>query len=216
MRYLIIIIVFTIQVFSSEYRSTISTISSEIKQRMVKGNSWRKECPVKLKDLRYIKLTYIDFKGASQEGELIVHKNVAEDITRIFEELYHFKYPIKSMKLISHYKGNDYHSIEADNTSAFNCRSVTGNKKKWSNHAYGKAVDINPIENPYISKKGTCSHPKSAPYLTAKRTHKNKKNPKDRAMLLKDDRVVNIFKDYGWRWGGDWRTIKDYQHFDKK
>ncbi len=215
MRYLILIAIFTIQVFSSEYSYKISHITSDIKLRMIKGNSWRKGCPVDLKDLRYIELTYIDFDGMSQKGELIVHENIAEDITQIFESLYYYKYPIKSMKLISDYKGNDYQSIEADNTSAFNCRMVTGNKKKWSNHAYGKAIDINPIENPYVSRKGTSSHPKSKPYLTTERIHKNNKNPEDRAILLKNDRVVNIFKDYGWRWGGDWHTVKDYQHFDK-
>ena len=208
--------IFSIQSFSSGYTYSISQISPEIKQRMIKGNSWREGCPVGLKDLRYINVTYLDFKGLSQEGELIVHKDVAEDITQIFESLYYFKYPIKKMKLVSDYKGSDFQSIEADNTSAFNCRPVTGNKKKWSNHAYGKAIDINPIENPYISKKGTCSHPKSNPYLPSKRVHKNIKSPGDRAMLLKNDKATRLFKDYGWKWGGDWRTVKDYQHFDKK
>ena len=202
--------------YSSEYNYNISEISTKIEKRMIKGNSWRKGCPIGLADLRYITLTYLDFKGKSQEGELIVHKDIAEDITRIFESLYYFKYPIKKMRLISDFKGNDYQSIEADNTSAFNCRSVTGNKKKWSNHAYGRAIDINPIENPYIFNNGTCSHSKSAAFLPKKRVHKNLKDPKDRAMLLKTDKEVNLFKDYGWKRGGDWRTFKDYQHFDKK
>ncbi len=208
-------IVFTIQIFCSEYTYEVSKISSEIKHRMIKGNSWRKGCPVALKDLRYIRLTYLDFKGVSQEGELIVHKDISKDIVEIFESFYYFKYPIKKMKLVSDYKGNDWQSIEADNTSAFNCRPVTGNKNKWSNHAYGKAIDINPIENPYVSKKGTSSHSKSTPYLPPKRIHKNELLATDRAMFLKNDIVVKIFKDYGWRWGGDWKGIKDYQHFDK-
>jgi poly-gamma-glutamate synthesis protein (capsule biosynthesis protein) len=199
----------------NEYTYKISHISSEIKMRMIKGNSWRKGCPVSLDNLRYITLNYFDFKGKTQEGELIVHKDVAEDITQIFESLYYFKYPIKSMKLVSDFKGNDYKSIESDNTSAFNCRPVTGNKKKWSNHAYGKAIDINPIENPYINRKGTCSHSKSAKFLPKKRVHKNLQDSKDRAVLLKTDKEVTLFKDYGWKWGGDWRTIKDFQHFYK-
>lgn len=207
--------VFSIQSFASEYNYSISKISPKVKKRMLKGNSWREGCPVGLKDLRYVNVTYLDFKGLSKEGELIVHKDVAEEITQIFESLYYFKYPINKMRLVSDYKGNDWQSIEADNTSAFNCRPVTGNKKKWSKHAYGKAIDINPIENPYISRKGKCSHPKSAPFLTGKRIHKNN-DVKDRAMLLKNDVVTRIFKDYGWKWGGDWKGIKDYQHFDKK
>jgi poly-gamma-glutamate synthesis protein (capsule biosynthesis protein) len=99
--------------------------------------------------------------------------------------------------------------IEADNTSAFNCRNATGSKK-WSKHSYGKAIDINPIENPYISRKGRISHQKSLIYR--KRVHK-KSTFADKAVLLKDDKATKIFKKYGWKWGGDWSGVKDYQHF---
>ena len=215
MKFFILLIVMSMQIFATDYSFSISEINSNIKQRMIAGNSWKKNCPVKLQDLRYLNIAYIDFNGNSQIGELIVHKDVAEDITQIFETLYFDNYPIYKMELVSDYGGNDYKSIEADNTSAFNCRPVTGNKNKWSNHAYGKAIDINPTENPYVSRKGTSSHRKSTPYLPGKRVHKNDKLSADRAMFLKNDRAVQIFKDYGWRWGGDWKGIKDYQHFDK-
>jgi poly-gamma-glutamate synthesis protein (capsule biosynthesis protein) len=204
-----------IQLFGNSYTFKITKINVNIKQRMIEGNSWRKNCPVELKDLRYLQIAYIDFYGKSKIGEMIVHKDVVKDIRHIFEMLYINEYPIRKMQLISNYRGNDYQSIEADNTSAFNCRPVTGNKNKWSNHAYGKAIDINPIENPYISRKGTTSHKKSLPYLPSKRVYKNSSLAVDKAVLLKDSKVVNIFKKLGWQWGGDWRCIKDYQHFDK-
>ncbi len=178
---------------------------------MIKGNSWRKGCPVGLNDLRYLRIGYLDFNGQSKEGELIVHKDVSVEVTKIFEALYEMDYPIKKMRLVSDYKANDWQSIEADNTSAFNCRNATGSKK-WSKHSYGKAIDINPIENPYISRSGRISHKESLQYK--KRIHK-KSTSADKAVLLKNDKATKIFKKYGWKWGGDWSKVKDYQHFSK-
>lgn len=195
----------------AEYQSNISQITPQIKKRMIKGNSWRKGCPVGLHDLRYLRIAYLDFNGQSKVGELIVHKDVSTEVTEIFEALYEIGYPIKKMRLVSDYKGSDWQSIEADNTSAFNCRNATGSKK-WSKHSYGKAIDINPIENPYISRKGRISHQKSLIYRN--RVHK-KSTFADKAVLLKDDKATKIFKKYGWKWGGDWSGVKDYQHFSK-
>ena len=178
---------------------------------MSEGNSWRKDCPVPLKDLRYLQIKYRDFNGQDRTGELIVHKNTVHEVTNIFSELYKIGYPIRKMRLVSDFKGSDWQSIEADNTSAFNCRKATGSKK-WSKHSYGRAIDINPIENPYISRSGRISHQKSLKYR--KRVHK-KSTYADKAVLLKDDKAVKIFKKYGWKWGGDWKGIKDYQHFSK-
>jgi hypothetical protein len=193
------------------YQAEISPISPEIKQRMLDGNSWRKGCPVGPDDLRYLQIHHIDFDGKNRKGELIVHKDVAQNVVRVFEELYNIGYPIRQMKLISDYKGSDWDSIEADNTSAFNCRPVTGNKKKWSSHAYGKAIDINPIENPYIFKSGHISHKASLKYK--KRLHIPSRGLPDKALLLKNDKATKIFETYGWKWGGDWKYAKDYQHF---
>lgn len=208
-------IITTILVLTStiwaEYRSSISPISPEIKQRMVKGNSWREGCPVSLNDLRYLRLTHINFSGKEMMGEIIVHKEVSAEVAEIFATLYDVGYPIKKMRLVSDYKGSDWQSIESDNTSAFNCRAATGSKK-WSKHSYGKAIDINPIENPYISRKGYISHKASETYK--KRLHQ-KSSYADKAVLLKNDKAVQIFKKYGWKWGGDWSGVKDYQHFSK-
>jgi hypothetical protein len=186
-------------------------LSNNIKHIMKKGGSWKKGCPVPLKDLRYLRLKYLDFKGETREGEMIVHKTVASEVVNIFNELYTISYPIHKMKLVAAYKANDWQSIEAGNTSAFNCRNATGSKK-WSKHSYGKAIDINPIENPYVSRSGRISHKASLQYR--KRVHKNNTSS-DKALLLKYDKATQIFKNYGWKWGGDWSGVKDYQHFSK-
>lgn len=206
----ILFMILTLQMTAfATFQATISDITPQIKKRMLTGNSWKKGCPVPLKDLRYLRLRHIDFKGEDTTGELIVHKDVAVEVTEIFEALYDEGYPVKKMRLVSDYQGNDWQSIESDNTSAFNCRSATGSKK-WSKHSYGKAIDINPIENPYISRKGYISHKASLGYR--KRVHKNATYA-DKAVLLKNDKAVKIFKRYGWEWGGAWSGVKDYQHF---
>ena len=205
-----IILVLTSTIWA-DYSASISSISTEIKQRMVKGNSWREGCPVALKDLRYLRVKHIGFNGEEKMGEIIVHKEVSNEVAEIFKALYDVGYPIKKMRLVSDYKGSDWQSIESDNTSAFNCRLATGSKK-WSKHSYGKAIDINPIENPYISRKGYISHKASLIYR--QRVH-TKSTYADKAVLLKNDKAVKIFKQYGWKWGGDWSGVKDYQHFSK-
>jgi len=204
-------LVFSLTLLYAEYQSNISKITPEIKKRMIQGNSWRKGCPVELHDLRYLRMTHIDFRGKNVVGEIIVHKDVSVEVTKIFKSLYTIGYPVKKMRLVSDYKGNDWQSIEADNTSAFNCRKATGSKN-WSKHSYGKAIDINPIENPYISRSGRISHKESLKYR--KRVHKNS-TLADKAVLLKNDRATRTFKKYRWKWGGDWPGVKDYQHFSK-
>jgi len=196
----------------AQYNYQIQEITPEVKERMLKADSWRQGCPVPLENLRYLRMNHLNFEGKTVSGELIVHKKVADEVVLIFSELYEIGYPVKQMRLVADFAANDWQSIEADNTSAFNCRPMTGKKKKWSKHAYGKAIDINPIENPYINKKGYISHKASWKYK--KRVHKND-TPADKALLLKNDKATKIFEKYGWKWGGDWRTIKDYQHFSK-
>jgi len=197
----------------AQFNANISEITPDVKQRMLEGDSWRQGCPIDLEDLRYLQVNHWNFKGETVSGEIIVHEEVANDMVYIFEELYSNHYPIRQMQLVSNFNGNDWESIEADNTSAFNCRPVTGKKKKWSKHAYGKAIDINPLENPYVSKKGHISHKESLKYK--KRKHKDNSYA-DQAVVLKNDPITKLFKSYGWKWGGDWNTIKDYQHFVKK
>ncbi len=195
----------------AKFEASIKPINKQIKQRMVEGKSWQKSCPVQLKDLRYIRMKHRNFYRSEKMGEMIVHKDVAHEVVDIFRELYQIKYPIRQMRLVSDFRGSDWQSIEADNTSAFNCRKATGSKK-WSKHSYGKAIDINPIENPYIARNGRITHKDSIKYR--KRVHKNSSYA-DKAVLLKKDKATKIFEKYGWKWGGDWNGIKDYQHFAK-
>ncbi|CAA6810991.1 MAG: Unknown protein [uncultured Sulfurovum sp.] len=203
----------TISTLFSQFNYQVSEITFAVKERMLKANSWRKTCPVSLHNLRYINVNHLNFNGETVSGEIIVHQEVVDEVVNIFAELYEIGYPIRQMRLVSDFKANDWESIEADNTSAFNCRPTTGNKKKWSRHAYGKAIDINPIENPYVSRTGYISHKASLKYK--KRRHRTNTYA-DKAVLLKNDKATKIFKKYGWKWGGDWNTIKDYQHFVKK
>jgi hypothetical protein len=177
---------------------------------MIEGHSYRDGCPVPLRDLRYLNLTYRGFDGRDHTGELIVHKSVAKEVTRIFEDLYNMNYPIRKMRLVSDYGGSDFQSIEADNTSAFNCRRATGSKG-WSRHSFGKAIDINPIENPYIRNNGRISHKASYKYKVRK--HKNRRDPADRAMLVPGDPALKAFTSRGWIWGASFREARDLQHF---
>jgi hypothetical protein len=195
----------------ASYSSEILQINPQIKARMIKGKTWKEGCPVPLTDLRYLRIKYMDFNGKDQMGEMIVHKDVSVEVTHIFEALYEANYPIRKMELVSDYKGSDWQSIEADNTSAFNCRKATGSRN-FSKHSYGKAIDINPIENPYIFRSGKSSHKASQPYLKRKRMNQS---ASQRAMLLPHDKAVKVFKKYGWKWGGDWSGVKDFQHFSK-
>ncbi len=123
---------------------------------------------------------------------------------------YKIKYKINLIKPIYYYRANDYRSITANNTSAYNCRKIEGTQK-WSNHAYGLAIDINPLQNPFVSKSGHVTHNASRAFIDRSKKQKNSK-----AMILKNSTIVKLFKAHGFKWGGDWRTIKDYQHFEYK
>ncbi|GLW09848.1 hypothetical protein Misp01_49770 [Microtetraspora sp. NBRC 13810] len=168
--------------------------------------SWRPGCPVPLSDLRLVKLTYWGFDDRAHTGELVVRDTVTDDVQTIFKRLYAQRYPIYRMRLVDVYKGDDFDSIDADNTSAFNCRPATGSSS-WSKHAYGEAIDINPRENPYRHADGTVEHENAREFA---------RRPLDRPGVVNaGDRVVRTFAAFGWEWGGSWAGTKDFQHFSK-
>lgn len=167
------------------------------------GVTWRPGCPVPLSDLRYVTTTHIGFDGRTYTGALVVHRSAVEPLGRAFGRLYELRFPIRAMEPIEKYRGDDYASIEADNTSAFNCRKAT-NAQRWSRHALGLAVDVNPLENPYVTD-GTTSHPGSRPYLDRSRPRPG--------MLTEGSAPVKAFLDAGWHWGGRWSDVIDLQHF---
>jgi hypothetical protein len=170
----------------------------------VVGVSWHEGCPVPLRRLRYVRVDHWTFRGREKRGELVVHRNAVPALREVFRTLFAERFPIRRMRLVDDYDGSDFDSIEADNTSAFNCRPVSGGGG-WSQHAYGRAIDVNPIENPYVYANGTTSHRASRPYLD--RRHRR------RGMAVRRGALVRAFERAGWGWGGRWSPAKDYQHF---
>jgi hypothetical protein len=186
-----------------EFTFRASKLSSSVRARVV-GNSWRRDCPVGLDGLRYARVRHWGFDGRVHTGELIVNADAVSAIRRAFGTLFAKRFPIRRMHLVDDYGADDFRSIEADNTSAFNCRPATGSSR-WSEHAYGRAIDVNPIENPYVYANRTTSHRASRPYLDRSRVR--------RGMAAPGGVLVRAFASAGWGWGGTWPYPKDYQHF---
>lgn len=185
--------------------SAPSTPLSKDMRKAMTGVSWHKGCPVGLNQLRLITPTYHTPDGGVATGQLIVNRDVAPAVVRVFKRLWDANYPIARMDLVDAYGGDDWQSIEANNTSAFNCRAATGSSH-WSNHAYGRAIDINPIENPWV-ESGKVFHKASWQYVDRTK----RKSP---SMILPGDRVVKAFATEGWGWGGAWTGgTLDLQHF---
>jgi hypothetical protein len=139
-------------------------------------------------------------------GRIIVHEDVAVEVAELFRGLYNLRFPIEKMKLIDAYGGSDAKSMEDNNTSSFNCRFVTGKKGVFSKHSYGRAIDINPRTNPYV--KGKHFEPANAGAFL----DRTQDVP---GILRAGDEAVVLFEKAGWTWGGDWKSLKDYQHFEK-
>ena len=170
------------------------------------GATWRPDCPVGPADLRRVEVSYTGFDGQPHRGALVVHRFVVDEVIAIFEELQRLHYPIQRMQTVDHYPGaQDELSMEDNNTSAFNCRPLPGSKE-WSQHAYGRAIDLNPLINPYLDAGGDLQPTTAARYLDRGRD--------DPGILRADSPAVKAFTDRGWRWGGAWRNPVDYQHFE--
>lgn len=193
---------------------------TEVQKEAMNGKSYIENPDISYDDLRYIKVLHYNFYHQIQVGELVVNQAIAEDCRQIFMELFQEEYEINSMYLIDRYYEKDQarnreqvdiSSINDDNTSAFHYRKIAGTEV-LSNHAYGMAIDINPLENPYV-KEADLQQTVASPYKdynsykdrTAQRAH----------MISKDDACYRIFKSHGFQWGGEWNGNKDYQHFEK-
>jgi hypothetical protein len=189
-----------------KYRAEVSPLPGEVAAKM-KGISWRAGCPVPMADLVFVKVRHWGYGDQILDGELVVHKDVAADIVEIFGELYAEHFPIEKIWLVDEYNGDDLESMEDNNTSAFNCRWKVPRPGEFSQHAFGTAIDINPLVNPYHSPKLVLPH--GGEKYTDRST-------KAKGMIFKDDVVYKAFVRRGWVWGGDWKRKKDYQHFEKK
>ena len=184
------------------FRSSVTALTPAERAAMT-PSVWRPGCPVGPASLRVVRVTHWDFRGRPRTGRIVVHRDVANQVATVMRQLYAARFPIRWMAPIERFGGSDFRSIEADNTSAFNCRYVDGTRR-WSEHAYGRAIDINPIENPYVAG-GSTSHPASRPFL--------RRTPGRQGLIVDGDAVTRAFGRAGWGWGGRWSGAKDYQHF---
>ncbi len=155
-----------------------------------------------LENLRIVDVYYYGFDDKLHKGQLVVHKDVVLNIIEIFEFIRESRFPIDKVVPISKYGWSDEKSVQDNNTSAFNYRFISGTRV-ISNHASGLAIDINPRFNPYV-KNGN-SVPVNCVYDTTKA-----------GTISSGSQLVKEFKERGWQWGGDWKSLKDYQHFEKK
>jgi hypothetical protein len=180
------------------FQSAISTVTAADLHA-----SWRPGCPLGVEELRAMDLSFWGYDGRARTGRLIVAADLAEQVVAIMHDLYDARFPIERMEPVDAYGGDDDQSMAANNTSAFNCRSITGGSA-WSEHSYGRAIDINPLVNPYV-RGSTVLPPGGAPY-----TDRSLDAP---GMIHAGDEVVDAFAAQGWKWGGYWSSPKDYQHF---
>lgn len=189
-------------------------VDDDVYQRII-GKSYRENNNIGLSDLAYLKVLHYNFEHEIQVGELIVNAELKEDFCNIFRDLFEEEYEIYSMYLIDNYwtgdgASSDTASIDVNNTSAFCYREITGGSS-LSNHAYGRAIDINPQQNPYVSYRSgypVWSHDNANDYIDRDTGYEH--------VITHNDVCYLIFSEYGFEWGGDWSTIKDYQHFEKE
>lgn len=183
------------------YRGTVSTVTTGDL-----GASWRPGCPVGAADLRRVRVDYWGYDGAVHRGDLMVARSVASNIAGAFGQLYGDRFQIRRIHPVTQYGADDDASMAANNTSAFNCRAVVGGSG-WSEHAYGTAIDLNPVQNPYV-RSATVLPPSGQPWAD--------RSVQAPGMIHHDDAVHRAFAAIDWRWGGEWSgATRDYQHFSR-
>ncbi|MEV0097187.1 M15 family metallopeptidase [Streptomyces sp. NPDC050738] len=168
------------------------------------GRSWHSGCPVSPRGLRLIRMNHWGFDGRVRTGELIVRKQSVQPLLYVFGRAFAAHFPIRQMRVMAEFGGSDVAAMAADNTSAFNCRAVTGNPSRLSQHSYGDAVDINTLENPYVDTRGRVYPAAGARYLDRRHAAKG--------MIRPGDAITRAMHAVGWKWGGRW-WAPDYQHF---
>ena len=167
--------------------------------------SWHPGCPVAPAQLRRLRVAYWGFDGRAHTGALVVNADAVSDLVHVLARLYAARFPIRQMRPIDAYHGRDEPSLEADNTAAFNCRyAVAPGPKRWSAHAFGRAIDVNPVENPYL-EGGRVRPRRGRAFLD-----RSRRRP---GMAVRGGLLVRAFAGVGWAWGGRWTGSPDYQHF---
>ena len=183
------------------YDATVALVDDTVRPRMT--SSWRPGCPVPLEELRLLTLDHWGYDGLEHTGELVVHQDHADAMVRVFGSLWDARFPIERMQVVDAYGGDDAESTRDNNTAAFNCRDVVGRPGAWSEHAFGRAIDVNPLVNPYALDPNV-GDPALAQYLDRSLTTPG--------MIRAGDATVQAFAAEGWAWGGAW-SAPDYQHF---
>jgi hypothetical protein len=171
--------------------------------RVRMGTTWGPGCPVRLADLRYLTLSFRGFDGQPHTGELVVNERAADQVVAVFARLYRARFPIEEMRLVTTADLHAHPTGDGNNTASFVCRAAR-NQTRWSAHAYGLAVDVNPFQNPY--RRGDLVLPElGSAYLDRDRIRPG--------MIRAGDVVTTAFADIGWTWGGTWRSPTDLMHF---
>ena len=183
------------------FRSTIRPIGPAVRARM--GATWRPGCPVGLDELRYVTVSFRGFDGRPHTGELVVHRRVAAQVVSVFARLYRARFPIEEMRLVTTADLEAHPTGDGNNTAAFVCRAAR-KQTRWSAHAYGLAVDVDPFQNPY--RRGDLVLPE----LASAYLDRADRRP---GMIRRGDAVTTAFAAIGWTWGGTWRSPRDLMHF---
>lgn len=181
------------------FRATVSAVSNDTLSR----STWRGGCPVSQDELAYLTVSFFGFDHVFHTGELLVHRDVADDVVAVFERLHAARFPIEQVGIITKDQLDADPSGDGNITTGFVCRSVVSGSA-WSQHAYGQAIDINPFHNPYL--RGTTV----VPELAGAYLDRDNVRP---GMIVAGDEVVAAFADIGWSWGGNWVSAKDWMHF---
>lgn len=189
---------------AARYEARIETIDLVQAATMI-PSTWRPGCPVHLRDLRLLTVRFWGFDGRMHAGRIIVHEAVATDVVWVFRKIFEARFPIRRIELEDRYEGQENGSTLANNSSGFDCRPVTGGTR-FSRHSYGTAIDINPLQNPYLYEDGHVTDPRARAYLD-----RSQDLP---GMIHTGDPVHRAFTTIGWRWGGDFVVTPDWQHFD--
>jgi hypothetical protein len=191
------------------YESDVRPIPAPLEASLLKTNSWAPGCPVPLSQLRLLTVTHWGFDGRPHQGALVVNREYAAPLAKVFRQLYRQRFPIRHMRLADMYGPRRARPADGDITGSFRCRKAVPSpcnpsaSTSWSNHAYGLAIDVNPVENPYVGC-GLTRDPTSLRFVDRSRLRKGMVTPA----------VIRAFRSIGWEWGGDWTgDTKDYMHF---
>ena len=191
------------------YRASIQPLPADVRA-LLRERAWRPGCPVPLRGLRLLTVSHWGFDGKARTGQLVVHRDAAVPLSKVLRRLYELRFPIRHMQLADLYGPKSAQPADGDVTGSFWCREAvpspcTGGTRtgSWSNHAYGLAIDVNPVENPYVGC-GMTRDPESLRYVDRTPLRKGMVTPA----------VVSAFRSIGWGWGGAWSgKTKDYMHF---